>query len=80
MYFSDLGFLGCSFNLAAGITYYLPCLYNRTPFLSLKVYGALRVAVKMLLMWNSEIRIDGGGNTVVTTSVLEVRNLAVLNV
>lgn len=45
----------------------------------IKVYGALRVAVKMLLMWNSEIRIDGGGNTVVTTSVLEVRNLAVLN-
>ncbi|OWM88309.1 hypothetical protein CDL15_Pgr003721 [Punica granatum] len=44
----------------------------------IKVYGALRVAVKMLLMWNSEIQIDGGGNTVVTTSVLEVRNLVVL--
>lgn len=46
----------------------------------MKVYGALRVAVKMLLMWNSEIQIDGGGNAVVTTSVLEVRNLAVLSV
>ncbi|KAK4802153.1 hypothetical protein SAY86_000356 [Trapa natans] len=44
----------------------------------IKVYGALRVAVKMLLMWNSEIQIDGGGNTVVTTSILEVRNLVVL--
>ncbi|KAA8525945.1 hypothetical protein F0562_007955 [Nyssa sinensis] len=44
----------------------------------IKVYGAFRVAVKMLLMWNSGIQIDGGGNTIVTTSVLEVRNLVVL--
>ncbi|KAK2999010.1 hypothetical protein RJ639_024507 [Escallonia herrerae] len=44
----------------------------------IKIYGAFRVAVKMLLMWNSSIQIDGGGNTIVTTSVLEVRNLAVL--
>ncbi|CAI9095531.1 OLC1v1031512C1 [Oldenlandia corymbosa var. corymbosa] len=44
----------------------------------IKVYGALRVAVKMLLMLNSKIEVDGGGNTVVTTSILEVRNLAVL--
>lgn len=46
----------------------------------LKVYGAFRVAVKMLLMWSSKIKIDGGGNTVVTASVLEVRNLVVLRV
>ncbi|KAK9266889.1 hypothetical protein L1049_027148 [Liquidambar formosana] len=45
---------------------------------TIKVYGAFRVAVKMLLMWNSKIQIDGGGNTVVTTSVLEIRNLVVL--
>ncbi|XP_062073787.1 uncharacterized protein LOC133778004 [Humulus lupulus] len=45
---------------------------------TIKVFGAFRVAVKMLLMWNSQIQIDGGGNTVVTTSVLEVRNLVVL--
>lgn len=44
---------------------------------TMKVYGALRVIVKMLLMWNAEIKIDGG-NAVVTASVLEVRNLAVL--
>ena len=44
------------------------------------MYGALRVAVKMLLMLNSKIEVDGCGNTVVTTSVLEVRNLAVLKV
>ncbi|TMW90916.1 hypothetical protein EJD97_015047 [Solanum chilense] len=44
----------------------------------IKVSGALRVSVKMLLMLQSEIQVDGGGNTVVTTSVLEVRNLAVL--
>ncbi|XP_075101419.1 uncharacterized protein LOC107787423 [Nicotiana tabacum] len=44
----------------------------------IKVYGALRVSVKMLLMLQSEIQVDGGGSTVVTTSVLEVRNLVVL--
>ncbi|XP_042488312.1 uncharacterized protein LOC122068501 isoform X1 [Macadamia integrifolia] len=44
----------------------------------IKVYGAFRMAVKMLLMWNSKIQIDGGGNTIVATSVLEVRNLVVL--
>ncbi|XP_057977615.1 uncharacterized protein LOC131164447 isoform X2 [Malania oleifera] len=44
----------------------------------IKVCGALRVAVKMLLMWNSKIQIDGGEKTFVTTSVLEVRNLVVL--
>lgn len=46
----------------------------------MKVYGALRVAVKMLLMLNSQIYIDGGGKNVVTTSLLEVRNLVVLTV
>lgn len=48
--------------------------------LCLKVFGAFRVAINMLLMWNSKIQIDGGGNTVVTASVLEVRNLVVLRV
>ena len=46
----------------------------------MKVFGAFRVAIKMLLMWNSKIEIDGGGNTIVTASVLEVRNLIVLTV
>ncbi|ONI06251.1 hypothetical protein PRUPE_5G049600 [Prunus persica] len=46
----------------------------------IKVFGAFRVAVKMLLMWNSKIQIDGGGNPIVTASVLEVRNLIVLRV
>ncbi|XP_021892852.1 uncharacterized protein LOC110810860 [Carica papaya] len=44
----------------------------------IKVFGAFRVGTKMLLMWNSKIQIDGGGNTVVTSSVFEVRNLVVL--
>ncbi|XP_074269772.1 uncharacterized protein LOC141592825 [Silene latifolia] len=44
---------------------------------TIKVYGALRVIVKMLLMWNSRIQIDGG-SAIISTSVLEVRNLAVL--
>jgi len=46
----------------------------------MKVFGAFRVSVKMLLMWNSTMQIDGGETTVVTASVLEVRNLAVLRV
>ncbi|GAA0159688.1 transmembrane signal receptor [Lithospermum erythrorhizon] len=44
----------------------------------IKVFGALRVSVKMLLMMNSQIQVDDGGNADVTTSVLEVRNLVVL--
>ncbi|KAG9452480.1 hypothetical protein H6P81_005384 [Aristolochia fimbriata] len=44
----------------------------------IKVYGAFRIYVKMLLMWESKIQIDGGGNSEVATSVLEVRNLIVL--
>lgn len=46
----------------------------------MKVYGALRATFKMLLMWNSQIQVDGGGTTLYTISVLEVRNLIVLRV
>ncbi|XP_010919832.1 uncharacterized protein [Elaeis guineensis] len=44
----------------------------------IKVYGAFRMYVKMLLMWDSKIQIDGGGNNDVSTSMLEVRNLVIL--
>ncbi|XP_042406651.1 uncharacterized protein LOC121996676 [Zingiber officinale] len=44
----------------------------------IKVYGAFRMYVKMLLMWDSRIQIDGGGNSEVSTSLLEARNLVVL--
>ncbi|KAL8064669.1 hypothetical protein ABFX02_01G106300 [Erythranthe guttata] len=44
----------------------------------IKVYGAFRMSVKMLLMLNSHIQVDGGGNADVAISVLEVRNLVVL--
>uniref|UniRef100_A0A1D1Z6L0 DUF8003 domain-containing protein n=1 Tax=Anthurium amnicola TaxID=1678845 RepID=A0A1D1Z6L0_9ARAE len=45
----------------------------------IKVFGALRMYVKMLLMWESKIQIDGGGNSDVgSTSLLEARNLIVL--
>ncbi|XP_057872729.1 uncharacterized protein LOC131078912 isoform X2 [Cryptomeria japonica] len=43
-----------------------------------QVYGALRMSVKMLLMWNSKLEIDGGGDTMVGTSLLEASNLMVL--
>lgn len=56
-------------------------LFNNFTFnIYMKVFGAFRVAVKMLLMWNSTMEIDGGKSTVVSASVLEVRNLAVLRV
>ncbi|KAK1324864.1 hypothetical protein QJS10_CPA01g02858 [Acorus calamus] len=44
----------------------------------LKVYGALRMYVKMLLMWNAKILINGGDHDEVNTSLLEARNLVVL--
>ena len=46
-----------------------------------QVYGALSMSVKMFLMWNSELHIDGGGgDTAVSTSTLEASNLFVLRV
>ncbi|KAL4590948.1 hypothetical protein LXL04_003895 [Taraxacum kok-saghyz] len=45
---------------------------------TIKVYGALRATFKMVLMWNAQIQVDGGGSTLYTISVLEVRNLIVL--
>ncbi|KAH9321004.1 hypothetical protein KI387_015643, partial [Taxus chinensis] len=45
---------------------------------TIKVFGALRMSVKMLLMWNSKLEIDGGGDTMVGTSLLEASNLMVL--
>ncbi|XLS67626.1 hypothetical protein HN51_018649 [Arachis hypogaea] len=44
----------------------------------LKVYGALRMSVKMFLMWNSKLLIDAGEGTAVATSLLEASNLIVL--
>jgi hypothetical protein len=44
----------------------------------IKVYGALRMSVKMFLMWNSQMLIDGGGDANVETSLLEASNLVVL--
>ncbi|KAK8515419.1 hypothetical protein V6N12_075461 [Hibiscus sabdariffa] len=44
----------------------------------IKVYGALRMTVKMFLMWNSKMLIDGGEDLTVATSWLEASNLVVL--
>ncbi|CAI0381031.1 unnamed protein product [Linum tenue] len=43
-----------------------------------KIYGALRMSVKILLMWDSKMLIDGGGDDIVATSSLEASNLIVL--
>ncbi|KAK8543142.1 hypothetical protein V6N13_136324 [Hibiscus sabdariffa] len=45
---------------------------------TIKVYGALRMTVKMFLMWNSKMLIDGGEDLTVATSWLEASNLVVL--
>lgn len=45
-----------------------------------QVYGALRMTVKIMLMWKSNLHIDGGGDTTVATSKLEASNLFVLRV
>ncbi|CAA0824261.1 Unknown protein [Striga hermonthica] len=44
----------------------------------IRVFGALRMSVKMFLMWNSKMSIDGGGDENVETSSLEASNLIVL--
>lgn len=49
-------------------------------FIMPQVYGALRMTVKILLMWNSKMIIDGGEDVTVETSWLEASNLIVLKV
>ena len=44
------------------------------------MFGALRMSVKMLLMWNARMSINGGGDSVVGTSLLDASNLIVLKV
>ncbi|EPS64424.1 hypothetical protein M569_10357 [Genlisea aurea] len=44
----------------------------------IKVFGALRMSVKMFLMWNAQMLIDGGGDENVETSSLEASNLIIL--
>ncbi|XP_076923792.1 uncharacterized protein LOC143586032 [Bidens hawaiensis] len=44
----------------------------------IKVYGALRMTVKMFLMWNSQLLIDVEGDMNVQNSFLEASNLIVL--
>ncbi|TYH69364.1 hypothetical protein ES332_D05G050600v1 [Gossypium tomentosum] len=44
----------------------------------IKVYGALRMTVKIFLMWNSKLQIDGGEDVTVATSWLAASNLVVL--
>ncbi|XP_051151685.1 uncharacterized protein LOC127265751 isoform X2 [Andrographis paniculata] len=44
----------------------------------IRVFGALRMSVKMFLMLNSKMTIDGGGDENVETSSLEASNLVVL--
>lgn len=45
-----------------------------------QVFGALRMSVKMFLMWNSKMVIDGGGDQNVETTMVEASNLIVLKV
>ncbi|MCO5593740.1 hypothetical protein L7F22_047757 [Adiantum nelumboides] len=45
---------------------------------TLKVYGALRLSVKMLRMTNSILQIDGGGGDMVATSIIDASNLLLL--
>ncbi|CAN4084720.1 unnamed protein product [Withania somnifera] len=44
----------------------------------IKIYGSLRMSVKILLMLNSKMLIDGDGDAIVATSLLEVSNLVML--
>ncbi|CAH8274539.1 unnamed protein product [Arabidopsis lyrata] len=45
---------------------------------AIKVYGALRMTVKVFLMLKSRMFIDGGGVAILGTSMLEISNLLVL--
>lgn len=48
---------------------------------TIKVYGALKLSVKMLLMWNSTIKVDGNPDDfMLATSTVETSNLVILRV
>ena len=48
---------------------------------TIKVYGALKLTVKMLLMWNSTIKVDGNPDDfMLATSTIETSNLVILRV
>ena len=44
------------------------------------MFGALRMTVKVFLMLKSRMFIDGGGVTMLGTSMLDISNLLVLKV
>lgn len=46
----------------------------------MQIFGALRMFVKMHLMWDSKMLINGGDSEIVATSLLEASNLLVLKV
>jgi hypothetical protein len=45
-----------------------------------KVLGGLRMLVKILLMWNANMMIDGGDESILATSLLKVSDLIVLKI
>jgi len=48
---------------------------------TIKVYGALKLSVKMLLMWNSTIKVDGNPDDfMLATSTVETSNIVILRV
>ncbi|KAJ0031712.1 hypothetical protein Pint_13319 [Pistacia integerrima] len=55
-----------------------PALGGWVTVSSSKIYGALRMSVKMHLMWNSKMLIDAGADAILATSLLEASNLVVL--
>ncbi|XP_052180688.1 uncharacterized protein LOC127793928 isoform X2 [Diospyros lotus] len=76
--------LSCSAVLSFGLAHYSSSQFELIAeelLMSdsiIKVYGALRMAVKIHLMSSSKIIIDGDGDALVATSLLEASNLVVL--
>ena len=73
-------------HLTISVSFFFFPIYNMLlilydlPVCTHQVYGALRMTVKIFLMWNSKMLIDGGEDTTVATSWLEASNLVVLKV
>ncbi|KAI4350761.1 hypothetical protein L6164_005182 [Bauhinia variegata] len=76
--------LTCSAALSFGLAHYSSSAFELMAeelLMSdsvIKIYGALRMSVKIHLMLNSKILIDGAGDSIVATSLLEASNLVVL--
>ncbi|EXB24696.1 hypothetical protein L484_005490 [Morus notabilis] len=74
--------LSCGATLSFGLAHYssseFELMAEELLMSDSVIFGALRMSVKIYLMWKSKMLIDGGSDAIVATSFLEASNIVVL--